>query len=174
MAFCRRCGREIADSALTCSYCGTPTGVTAQVYQSKPQDDFLSVLQHRLNNERKCWKIGAFVFLGCAILYFILGILGGAAFSLTGDESATVIGAAYATVFCIVSLLCFVPLCIVNFVMAKKAAYYRDCVYSNTNEAVQRCASVGTIVLAGLFNEIALIFVIINFVNCKKYQSRLR
>ena len=58
---------------------------------------------------------------------------------------------------------------IVNLVMASKVSKSR---YSEVLTA-KHAGSVGSIVLAALFNEIALIFVIINFVLAKKHRAVL-
>ncbi|MBR3988149.1 MAG: hypothetical protein IKK10_02475 [Clostridia bacterium] len=58
---------------------------------------------------------------------------------------------------------------IVNLVMASKVGKYR---YSEVL-TVKHAGSVGSIVVAALFNEIALIFVIINFVYAKRNRAIL-
>ena len=54
--------------------------------------------------------------------------------------------------------------------MTKKARKYRDMINYDLNTVVKRCDSIGLIVLGALFNQPALIFIIINFVRvkCKK------
>ena len=58
---------------------------------------------------------------------------------------------------------------IVNLVMASKVGKYR---YSEVL-TVKHAGSVGSIVLAAFFNEIALVFVIINFVYAKRNRAVL-
>ena len=58
---------------------------------------------------------------------------------------------------------------IVNLVLASRAGKHSR----NEESTIKHAGSVGSIVLAALFNEIALIFVIINFVVAKKNRAAL-
>lgn len=67
--------------------------------------------------------------------------------------------------------LTFLPIGIVNLVMAKKVGKYRDKIYTDCTDAVKHATSVGSIVLGALFNEYALIAIIINFILTKKNKE---
>lgn len=61
----------------------------------------------------------------------------------------------------------FLAVGIVDLVLAGKAKKYRAKVYSDCTDAVNHAGSVGTIVLGAFFSSVALVFIIINFVNTK-------
>ncbi len=65
----------------------------------------------------------------------------------------------------------FLPIAIVNLVMAKKVGKYREKLYTDCTDAVNHATSVGSIVLGALFNEYALIAIIINFILTKKNKA---
>ncbi len=67
--------------------------------------------------------------------------------------------------------LAFLPIAIVNLVMAKKVGKYRDKLYTDCTDAVNHATSVGSIVLGALFNEYALIAIIINFILTKNNKE---
>ena len=65
------------------------------------------------------------------------------------------------------------PIAIVNLKMVSKAEYYMDTLYNDASSMRERAESVGMIILATFFNEIALIFIIINFVRAKTCKETL-
>ena len=65
----------------------------------------------------------------------------------------------------------FLPVAIVNLVIKSKVGKYRDKLYTDCTDGVKHASSVGTIVLGAIFNSIALIFIIINFVFMKKNRE---
>ena len=65
----------------------------------------------------------------------------------------------------------FLPVAIVNLVLKSKVGKYRDKLYTDCTDGVKHASSVGTIVLGAIFNTIALIFIIINFVFMKKNRE---
>jgi hypothetical protein len=65
-------------------------------------------------------------------------------------------------------LIVYLPLAIINLKLLKKVEYYENTLYSDVSIARKRCTSVGMIVFAAIFNKIALIFIIINFVKTRK------
>lgn len=67
--------------------------------------------------------------------------------------------------------LALLPIAIVNLVMAKKVGKYRNKIYTDCTDAVNHATSVGSIVLGALFNEYALIAIIINFILTKKNKE---
>ena len=71
--------------------------------------------------------------------------------------------------FYIIFGIALLVVAIVNLVTASKIGKYR---YSEVL-TVKHAGSVGSIVLAAFFNEIALVFVIINFVTAKKNRNIL-
>lgn len=62
----------------------------------------------------------------------------------------------------------FLAIAIVNLVMAKKVGKYRKSLYTDCTDALDHSTSVGSIVMGAIFNEYALIAIIINFIVTKK------
>ena len=91
--------------------------------------------------------------------------------NLTDDDVAILagFGVVFASAYIIVFGIIFLVYGIVNLVIASKVGKYR----LNPELTVRHAGSVGSIVLAAFFNEIALIFVIINFVIAKKNRAVL-
>lgn len=73
------------------------------------------------------------------------------------------------SVYVFVFGILYIAIGIVNLVMASKVGKYRQ----SDELTVKHAGSVGSIVVAALFNNIALIFVIINFVIAKKNSTIL-
>ncbi len=118
------------------------------------QQALLDNIYLRLKHERLCWKIFGFVWLGYAALFTIIGF--------------------FAPVVFLYVALMYVPLGIINFKMIGKVDYYMNTLYTDCEPVVKRCSSVGMIVFGALFNTVAMIFIIINFVNVKSNADTLR
>lgn len=91
--------------------------------------------------------------------------------SFDGETAVGVVGLVYGIVYGVLGLVMFLPLTIVNLVMAKKVGKYRDKIYTDCTDAVNHSTSIGSIVLGALFNEWALIAIIINFILTKKNKA---
>ena len=74
----------------------------------------------------------------------------------------------YSIYFITMGLIVYLPHAIINLKLLKKVEYYENTLYSDVSIARKRCTSVGMIVFAAIFNRMALIFIIINFVKTKK------
>lgn len=88
------------------------------------------------------------------------------------DEDVAILASAGViafSAFYIIFGVVLLAVAIVNLVMASKVGKYR---YSEVL-TVKHAGSVGSIVLAAFFNEIALVFVIINFVYAKRNRAVL-
>lgn len=90
---------------------------------------------------------------------------------LHSEDAEVVAGAAVVVigVFYITFGVILLAAAIVNLVLASRAKKHS----LNAESTVEHAGSVASIVLAALFNEIALIFVIINFVRAKKNSAVL-
>ncbi len=139
--------------------CVPAVSVASQYTQEAPsstkeeQQALLDNIYARLKNERLCWKIFGFVWLGYAALFTVLAF---AAFPI------------------ILYNLLFVPFAIISFKMIGKVDYYMNTLYTDCTPTVDRCGSVGMIVFGAFFNTVAMIFIIINFVNVKSNEKTLR
>ena len=88
------------------------------------------------------------------------------------ENAAAALGGAGVTASgasCLVFRIILLAVAIVNLVMASKVGKYR----LSEVLTVKHASSVGSIVIAAIFNEIALVFVIINFVIAKKNRAML-
>lgn len=160
----------------------------------------LDSLSNRLKWERLAWKISGIVVLVCTIFFLLIGtigtIAGGAVIAdnasysyeyydgeyyydedygtysdnVDGEDFFAVFGLAYGLVYGILGIV-FLPIAIVNLVMAKKVGNYRAKIYTDCSDAVNHATSIGSIVLGALFNEYALIAIIINFILTKKNKA---
>lgn len=101
-----------------------------------------------LNWERKMWRIGGILQLVGAFLLLVIGI-------------------AASDVESIVNALIYLPCGIVSLCLVNQPLRYMKTIYSDARPTVKRCSRVGLIVLSFFFNELAMIFIIINFVRTK-------
>lgn len=89
------------------------------------------------------------------------------------DDAETVLGGV-GVVFWIYYFfmgITFLPIAIVNLVMAKKVKKYRNKLYTDCTDAVNHATSVSSIVLGAIFNQYALIAIIINFILTKQNKE---
>lgn len=135
----------------------------------------LGTFKKLLGLEHFGWKFGAImsligmiVFIISAVIMLIVGITATAASNNQADSIAplyTLI--VMGIVYFILSFVVFLPIVIINFKMIKKVEYYQSTIDTDINIARKRCTSVGMMVFCILFNNIAAIFFIINFVKTK-------
>ena len=169
MKTCSYCNQPIEDTAIFCPYCGQKQE-TVEV-SSEPADErekALYVFRRNLRHEKKCWSIYGGVWLGFCIFFFAFALL--YVFLGIGMEEPVV--AALSPVFFLYSLL-FLPIAIINLVMSSKITGYLNTLDTDPNPAVDRCGGIWLIVLSALFNNIALIFVILNFIHVKSKRELL-
>ncbi len=159
------------------------------------KENVLTRISTGLMRERLAYKIVGIIGLVTAILLIIIGLItmiGGAAFTanesvmtdefysydidgeeyiITEGDAAAVAGVGFIAFggFYFGFGIGILAIGIVNLVMASKVGKYRQ----NTELTVKHAGSVSSIVVAALFNEIALIFVIINFVLAKRNRAVL-
>lgn len=171
MKTCPYCGKALHPDAAYCDGCGN--AVATMVPAADRGKEALDSLCRFMKFERLAYKILGIVMLvlGCVYvgLMLVVGLVvlvGGEGMGMfTGFMGFVYMGFVYGGVFLAVG--------IVNLVLKKKVSALMDTCYSNPSAAIRRCGSVGTIVLAAFFNEIALIFVIINFVKTKTNRGIL-
>ena len=163
MKYCSYCGKALHPEARFCESCGkTVVPETASVDEEKKcLDTFYRFLKY----ERLAWKISGIVLLILGCIFLLMGLVFLAAvFGV--PEDATIVLAVF-TAYMFVFAVVFLPVAIVNLVVSRKVRGYMHKIYTDPAAALERCGCVGTIVLAAFFNNIALIFVIINFVRTK-------
>lgn len=161
------------------------------------KENVLARLSTGLNRERLTYKIYGIVAVVLAALIIVFGVIfaitgsyftadsvvtdldsngytyeiDGYEVEITDGDVAMVAGAGIIafSAFYITFGVILLAVGIVNLVMASKVGKYR----LNPELTVKHAGSVGSIILAAFFNEIALIFVIINFVIAKKNRAVL-
>lgn len=170
--YCPNCGNALNDGVNFCGYCGT---TLTQNNDTQQEQEFLDTTHRLLRWERKAWSITgkALVIIGIvfAAIYALFGFLG-AVMSIE-DESAFVlsfVGFFYAIL--IGGML--IGMGIVCRIAANKIPQYLDSMYTNFKPTENRCGSIGMIVLTALFNEIALVFFVINFVRMKTNKTLIQ
>lgn len=169
MKTCLSCNQPIEETATYCPYCGQKQE-TVEV-SSAPSDErekALYVFRRNLRHERKCWSIFGGVWLGFCIFFFGFSLL---YLALAVGLKAPAL-AAFSPIFLIYTLI-FLPLAIISLVMSQKITGYLNQLEIDPNPAVERCGGVWLIVMGALFNEIALIFIILNFIHVKRNKDLL-
>ncbi len=191
MSFCRNCGKELLEGAAFCAACGAaaspvaPDPITVegvdveqvaeeQVIPTAPveaadtgaryaqEKECLDTYYRLLKWERIAWSIcGKFFLVICCIFFGLCGLLWLVALA-SGESELLIFSAIY-----LIYPLMFLPIAIVNLKMVKKVQYYMDTLYTDIRPTVKRSESIGMIVLEYFFNEVALIFYIINFARTK-------
>ena len=173
--YCPRCNNELDDGSNFCRFCGATLD---QSNDAREEQEFLDTTHRLLRWERKAWSISGKVFLIVGIVFAaFFGLLGFIALIalMGGDESAFVaafVGLFYGILFGGM----FIAIGIVCNTASNKIPQYLDNMYNDFLPTRDRCGSIGMIVFTALFNEIALVFFIINFVrmkSCKNIINRI-
>lgn len=155
------------DTAQFCPYCGSKSEESQQ--QSVERAKAFYTFRRNLRHERKSWKIFGGVWLGVSIATCFFPLI----FLLMGfalqEPAFLLMGFIY-----FIYPLCFLPPAIVSLIMGKKITGYLDNLDTDPNPAVDRCGGVWLIVMGALFNNLALVFIIMNFIHVKTYRHLLK
>ncbi len=158
MKYCTNCGVQIPDDARFCVDCGTRV-------PGNTDKEWLDRFWQMLKWERLSWKIFGIVWLILSIVLAVCGLIIIVSAANTGFSYRLDMGI-IGFVYLLLGLL-YLPIAIVNKVMANKTFHCMEMLYIEPKTVLARCGSVGMIVLAAFFNNVALIFIIINFVRTK-------
>ena len=182
MRYCSHCGSPLNAGAFFCHNCGTrltavvpeaeevpgagpaagPVPPVSRDREIQEEKEFLDTTHRLLRWEQKAWSISGKVILAVGIVFAVLYMMVGL-FALV-EES--VVG----TVFLLYSLLfggMLIAMGIVSLKAADKIPFYTDTLYKDFSHTDKRCNSIGMIVFCYFFNNIALIFFLINFIRMK-------
>ena len=177
MKYCTKCGYQLTDGSRFCNACGTAVCNEAVVNaQPLPSDENLRAEEQALldkfslglKHERLAWKIVGIVFLISTILIAVCALIIGICAIAVDDYSGETafIFSTFANTYFIMALT-YLPIVIINFAMKKKVESYREKLYTDCRDGFGHY-SVGSIVFSGFFNSIAMIFIIIYFVQAKQ------
>ena len=174
MKNCSNCNEPMMEGSKFCNFCGTPADAVKNDDVLKAEEQaVLNKFSTGLKHERLAWKIGGIVSL-ISTIYFLIGALLIPICGLDAYSASTAHEFVAIVACCLICALCVLPVPIVNFVMMKKLGNYRAKLFTDCKDGIGHCGSVGSIVLAALFNEVALIFVIINFVKAKNNAAVIK
>lgn len=167
MATCVHCNQPVEENTAYCPNCGNKISENA-----KEKETCLHHFRRNLRHERKCWSIFAWVWVGIIALIFGVAFLSLLLTTLGGE--AAMVGVIYFFTYSFCGCL-FLPCAIVSFVLASKTKGYLAQMDTDIAPAVERCGSVGTIVLGALFGAVpvVLVFIILNFVHVKTHKGLL-
>lgn len=192
MKYCEFCGHQLPDYAAFCERCGAQQPVMQQHVQpsyavhtaepaASPEEEYrlLEQMKKLLRAEHLAWKIAAIVntcLIGLSVLGLIVLLASGFSFTKFFEsiyDYSEDFGGSYDFSVSLNSFAFSIPGVIIGFIMAAKTKRYYQCIHTYPAAAINRCGSVGSIVMGALFNEVALIFIIINFVRCKSNKKLL-
>jgi len=194
MRYCTKCGYQLVDTAKFCNYCGAPVITpaeaqvvnpdegfsqnpyteAAQTYQqpqyneyqyTQPKSDeelqaeeqnFLNLIYRGLSHEAMAWRIGAIAYLIYSVMFILLGISG------MFDTKDSIMDIAKG--------ILYIPISIIGFVMASKVNKLKNILYTDCKAAFRHYTP-GSIVMGALFNSIAMIFIIVYFVQTKSHAA---
>ena len=165
MINCPKCGMQIAETASFCSFCGERMAPVTK----EDLTETLNIFKANFRREKISWMIAAIVISAITLLLtmfaFLMIVIG---LSVADGEAILAMGIVY-----LLYPILFAPIIIVNWVMTVKAGRYERTVTDDPAGAVERAGNVGIIVVSELFNNIAMIFVIINFVYAKIHEKTI-
>lgn len=163
MKTCTQCGAQLHDDANFCFGCGASV--------SAPDSSLLERFYQFLKWERLSWKIFGIVWLVLSIVLSVCGLIIIVSAAMTGYSYRVDMG--IIGCFYLFLGLLYLPIAIVNKVMEKKTSAYMQQLFTDPKPVLARCGSVGMIVLAACFNNVALIFIIINFIRTKTNKAAI-
>lgn len=132
--------------------------------QIKEEREFLDVTHRFLRWERKAWSVtGKVLLIFGIVLAALLCIIGIAVGAASSEIAVTIMLIVYAIVYSVL----LIGIGIVNLKAGGKIAQYTDTLYKDFSIANKRCNSIGMIIFTYFFNNIALVFFVINFVRMK-------
>lgn len=200
MSYCTKCGASLNDGDVFCRNCGNmvkniaganqnavpATPVQPAVSNTIPnvsynqgsnalteeEQNIINRIASNLRRERIAYIICSAVGMSIMIFYFIF--LRGV-FNLFFSNYYTPFGVfGYLMgLYTIVLGILILPVFIVGFAAAGRIGFYTSRIRTNVAPARKRCGSVGMIIFSALFNNIAMIFVIINFIYVKRNAKKL-
>lgn len=194
MKYCTKCGEPLVEGSKFCNYCGSPVKfidnngnpyannqpvaeinpIPSCTNQPKTEEELKAEEQALLNkfsiglkHERMAWKFAGIFFLIATIVMFAGAIFIGIGAIALDDFSGELsyIYSSMAFVYFVMALA-YLPITIINMCMKNKLEDYREKLYTDCKDGIGHY-SVGSIVFAAFFNTIAMVFIIVYFVQAK-------
>lgn len=191
MKYCCYCGTGINEDAKYCCKCGAVVKTLQNVcsnshtYEENEQmraaeQKCLDELSVKMKHESLTFLIVSFVILAVSVALVISG-------ALMGETALTMRNGYYYYYDQTVLELCdfwggifvyggfgYAAIGVFNLIYAKRLRRYASVIYTDCTAAVNQAGSVGSIALGALFNNIALIFIIINFIYVNKNKDTFK
>lgn len=197
MKQCHICGTANSNNASFCASCGSALGgdsyesVTYPAYSgnstlTSEEREVIEGMKRNFRREKKSFKIISIIGIVCMSIYACFVLLFAVLFILAGSTgtwstysslnlasvdpgtAGTYVVSLAMIIYCIVYLVMLLPVFIVGLVAAKKIDYYLTTIDNDIEPSRKRATAVGMIVFSAIFNNIAMIFVILNFVYAKR------
>ena len=163
MTACAHCGQSAEENTMYCPTCGNKISRDA-----KEKETCLHHLRRNLRHERKCWSIcGTVYWILFAIFTMMLLLSVIVAFMSESEELREL-----ELVFPLCTIYSLI-VALVNKSMAKRITLYLDTLDTDVSPAAERCRSAGPIVLGAFFNQLAMIFFIVNSAYVNSNRSLL-
>lgn len=164
MINCPKCGMQIAETDSFCSFCGERMAPVTK----EDLTETLNIFKANFRREKISWMIAAIVISAITLLLTMFAFLMIFIGITTAEEAFLAMGIVY-----LLYPILFAPIIVINWAMTVKAGRYERTVTDDPAGAVERAGNVGIIVVSALFNNIAMIFVIINFVYAKIHEKTI-
>ena len=134
------------------------------------EKEFLEQTHRLLRWERKAWSISGKIALIMGIVFaaffFLIGVVG----AIAGEDAGFAVFILMFWYAIIVGGM-LIAVGIVSLINANKIPQYTDTMFKDFRAAHKRCNSIGMIVLCYFFNDVSLVFFLINFVRMKSNKE---
>lgn len=173
MKNCIKCGKPLDDNERFCTVCGTDSRQTAESLaeeEARQESEFCASYKRILRYESRALKIIGIVYL---VLTLALAVV---TFVLMGSDSIAVPeelvmlltgGETELTSYLFSCVLYYCIISAINMILAKRTEACYDAFGSDISKTVRHYSSFLTLFLCIMFNKIALIFYIINFIKTR-------
>ena len=185
-SFCASCGSALGgdsyESVTYPAYSGNST-LTSE------EREVIEGMKRNFRREKKSFKIISIIGIVCLSIYACFVLLFAVLFILAGSSgtwstysslnlanlasvnpgtAGTYVVSLAMIIYSVTCLVMLLPVFIVGLVAAKKIDYYLTTIDNDIEPSRKRATAVGMIVFSAIFNNIAMIFVILNFVYARR------
>ncbi len=174
MKYCTKCGNNLMDGSKFCNACGTAVEDTTAPQTPKTDEELraeeqalLDKFSLGLKHERLAWKISGVVWTVISVFFLVFGLLFGTLMTVASisEGGEFVVFIPMAITYFIMGIL-YLPIAIINLSMKNKLENYRAKLYTDCKDGINHFR-VGSIVFSALFNNVAMVFTIVYFIQAK-------